>query len=339
MAFEESLLKVDDALLPDIIHEVSPLVYNKVLSSLKSIEKKIPRSRCKFVRICVPGIVELQSDVCVNTHGEIVIKHSEAVRDLIRGLGVFLHPLPHPHTQLPPVELLNVGDLDIMEDLLDGLVLVPPAPVEWPGEVVARAQGDYGHWGRMRGPGHGVNLGEHPAHCPVTATHCNMEKYKLFDLSLKWCVRIVGDKKTMFLSFILIVLKVMKRELDPVLWCAKRRYTSFIPSRDISIWPHYTPHNHGVHWEFPVSVWRLSELRNASLQAISQLTPNTSPHQAVCVCNIYCGDSNPRQTGGDFVYPPSPQVTKQSKQSKSKVLKVSQNITTFMGQFTRKKAQ
>ena len=119
-----------NSLLPDIIHEVPPLVHNKVLSSLKSIEKEIPCPRCKFVRICIPGIVELQSDVCVNPHGEIVIEHSETVGDLIRGLGVLLHALPHPHTQLPPVELLNVGDLDIMEDLLDGLVLVPPAPVE-----------------------------------------------------------------------------------------------------------------------------------------------------------------------------------------------------------------
>ena len=32
-----------------------------------------------------------------------------------------------------------------------------------------------------------------------------------------------------------------------------------------------------------------------------------------------------------------PRVSPQSKQSKSKVMKVSQNITTFMGQFTRKK--
>ena len=98
----------------------------------------------------------------------------------------------------------------------------------------------------------------------------------------------------------LIVLKVMKRELDPVLWCAKRRYTSFIPSWDISIWPHYTPHNHGIQiqWEFPVPVWRLSELRNSSLQAISAHTSRPE-----CVCNIYCGDSNPRREAILFTLP------------------------------------
>ena len=119
-----------DPLLPDIVHEVSPLVHYKVLAALQSVEKEIPRSRCELVGVCIPGIVELQGDVCINTHGEIVVEHSETIWDLICGLGVLLHPLPSPHPQLPPVELLKVGHLHVMEDLLDGLVFVAAAPVE-----------------------------------------------------------------------------------------------------------------------------------------------------------------------------------------------------------------
>ena len=176
--------------------------------------------------------------------------------------------------------------------------------------------------------------------------------YKLFDLSriYPWSEGVInadgvwatqGIKQCSYLCCTLIVLKVMKRELDPVLWCAKRRYTSFIPSWDISIWPHYTPHDHNsIQQEnSPPAQWVVTV--KYSEECLAQIRPHLSAHTSprVCVTFIVAIQTHKTGMGGILVYTTSPQVTKQSKQSKSKVLKVLQNITTFMGQFTRKKAQ
>lgn len=139
------------ALDPDVIHQISPLLLEQIFPAFQTVEQEISGPGGEMLRIVVPGPVELQRDVGIDAHGEVIVEYvqrqlSVCLLEIGRigefGRGSDRRGVFQTDVERPSVQFHAVGFGDVDQHLPQRFVPIFAAPIEGTREIVAGAQRD-----------------------------------------------------------------------------------------------------------------------------------------------------------------------------------------------------
>ena len=67
------------ALDAHVVHQVAPLLLEQVFATLQAVEEKVAGAAGEVVGVVVAGAVELEGDVGVDPHREVVVEYIEGL--------------------------------------------------------------------------------------------------------------------------------------------------------------------------------------------------------------------------------------------------------------------